>query len=460
MPRVRQRPAGTPRNARAPASPRGVYYGWVIVAALAVTETTSWGVLYYAFTAFLEPMRASLGWSRASVAGAFSLALLLSGVVGLPVGRWLDRHGPRLIMTAGSCAAVPLVLAWSQVTSLAAFYLIWAGLGIVMAAVLYEPAFWVVSAWFTRRRGQALTLLTLIAGLASVIYVPLAGWLVAVRGWRQALVVLAVLLAAGTIPLHAFALRRRPADLGLAPDGVLAPVPGDPADQVPRNDPPASTPSSPHPSPPPGATARAALRGATFWLVTTAFVFSAFCSGVVFVYLVSYLIARGLAPTAAAGVVGLIGLAALPGRLVLTPLGDRLPRGRLTAGLFLAQAIALAVLLVEPGLAGVAGFVILFGAGYGAITPARAALLADYYGPRHYGRINGMVALALNLARALAPVTGGLAYALTGGYQAILWGLALLSVLAALAIMLAERRARQTGLVADASPSPALPVSS
>jgi sugar phosphate permease len=106
---------------------------------------------------FLTPMQAELGWSRADLTGAFSMALLLSGLAGIPVGRWLDRHGPRLLMTLGSCVASLLVLAWAEVERLTTFYLIWGGLGVTLAAVLYEPAFFVVAAWFVRQRGRALT---------------------------------------------------------------------------------------------------------------------------------------------------------------------------------------------------------------------------------------------------------------------------------------------------------------
>ncbi|MEI2616558.1 MAG: hypothetical protein V9F06_02810 [Thermomicrobiales bacterium] len=81
-------------------SPR-LYYGWVMVAALSLTEITSWGVLYYAFSVFLTPIGAEMGWSIAEMTGAYSLALLVSGVTAIPAGRWLDRHGPRGLMTAG-----------------------------------------------------------------------------------------------------------------------------------------------------------------------------------------------------------------------------------------------------------------------------------------------------------------------------------------------------------------------
>ena len=134
------------------------YHGWVIVVVLGVTETVSWGVLYYAFSVFVTPTSAELGWSRAEIAGAFSLALVLSGLSGLFVGRWLDDHGPRLLMTVGSVAAVGLVLAWSQARELFSFYLVWALIGIVMATVLYGPALATITVWFRRRRARAMTI--------------------------------------------------------------------------------------------------------------------------------------------------------------------------------------------------------------------------------------------------------------------------------------------------------------
>src|SRR5215831_4645136 len=164
--------------------PRGIYWGWVIVAALSVTETTSWGILYYSPTVFLLPMERELGWTRAQ-------------------------------------------LAWSRVDSLTTFYAIWLVNGVLQAVLLYEPAFATLAVWFRRRRAVAMTALTLVAGLASTIFLPLASWLVEGRGWRAALGIFAVMLAVLTVPLHAFVLRRRPADYGLVEDGE-APRPEEP----------------------------------------------------------------------------------------------------------------------------------------------------------------------------------------------------------------------------------------
>src|SRR5919201_3771762 len=194
--------------------------GWTIVTVLAVTETVSWGVLYYAFAVFLPTMQRALGWSKTELTGAFSLALATSALAAFPVGRWLDRHSPRPLMTLGSLAGALLVLAWSQVHELLLFYLVWAGIGLAMACVLYEAAFTVVTEWFRERRRQALTAVTLVGGWASFVFSPLSNWLIHAQGWRDALITLAIILAATTVPLHAVFLRRGPE----AADRALPPV--------------------------------------------------------------------------------------------------------------------------------------------------------------------------------------------------------------------------------------------
>ena len=190
-----------------------LYYGWVVVGVLAITEPISWGILFYGFGVMLTPTQQEMGWSQAQLTGAFSLMLLISGMAAVPVGRWLDRHGARGLMTVGSCLATLAILGWAQVQTLLGFYAIWAVIGVINAMILYEPAFAVTATWFVRRRTQALTVLTFGGGLASVIFVPLATWLVQGYGWRNALWILAAVLAVTTIPLHALFLRRAPADV-------------------------------------------------------------------------------------------------------------------------------------------------------------------------------------------------------------------------------------------------------
>ena len=409
-------------------SPR-LYYGWVMLLAVSAAQATSWGVVYYAFSVFIAPMRAEFGWSLAQTTGAYSLALAVSGLAAIPVGRWLDRRGPRGLMTVGSCLAVALVVAWSQTQSLTAFYLVWFGLGIAMSLVLYEPAFYIVATWFERQRSRALTLLTFVGGLASVLFIPLTGWLLERHDWRAALLALAAILAVITLPIHAGLLRHRPADLGLLVDG----------------DPQATTAAPP--AQPSGRSLAEALRDTAFWWLSVAFMLATTSAMAVTVHFVPYLKEQGYSTATAAQAAGAIGLLALPGRLIFTPLGARVPRQYVVCAIFALQAIALLVLLEVRGGLGVALFVALFGCGFGAITPARAALVAEMYGRKHYGSISGTLALCVTCARSIAPVGAGVLYGMVGGYHAVFWTMCALSTLAA-AVALGARSTAPSGAVA------------
>src|SRR5947209_2323304 len=118
------------------------------VLAFAATTTAGYGVLFYAFGVLLVPMERGLGWSRASLSGAFTLALLVAAALTLPVGRWLDRHSPRPLFLLCSVAATLLVVAWALSTSRLWFFAIWALLGACQAVLFYGPAFTVLTKWF------------------------------------------------------------------------------------------------------------------------------------------------------------------------------------------------------------------------------------------------------------------------------------------------------------------------
>jgi MFS family permease len=384
--------------------------GWAIVGALSVTETVSWGIVYYAFAVFLVPMERDLGLSTAQLTGAFSLALLISAIAGVAVGRYLDRHGPRALMTAGSVAATGLVLAWSQVEGLAAFYLLWLGMGLVMATVLYEPAFTVLAKWFADpvERRRALTALTLVAALASFIFLPLAQALIDAHGWRDALLILAAILGVVTIPLHAFVLRRPPD----TPVGERAAEPSTPAGE--------------------------ALRSGPFWLLTGAFFLASLTGIAMTIHAIPFLLERGEDPAFAAFAVGLIGFAQIPGRVLFALAAERLPRELAIAGVFATIAAGIAVIVGLPGtIALLIGFLLL-GMGNGMTTLARAAAMADHYGPGGYGTIAGVAAAVTTIARAAGPVAAAV-FAAAAGYTAVLWTLAAFAGAAAVLAHRAER---------------------
>jgi cyanate permease len=335
-------------------------------------------------------------------------------------------------MTVGSGAAVLLVLAWSRVESLPVFYLIWAGIGVTMAATFYEPAFVTVANWFACYRGRALTLLTFGGGFASVIFIPLADRLIVDHGWRTALVVLACILAVVTIPAHVLLLRRHPQDMGLLPDGAREDVDLS-ADRT-------GTERS--------ISLQSAVHGPTFWWLTGSFFLIMFANVALLVHLIPFLTDEGFDERFAAYATGFVGLMALPGRLFFTPLGGRFPRQLVTALIFGLQAVAIVVLIFAETKAGVWLFVILFGAGFGAITPARAALVAETYGPAEFGAISGLVALFITIARAAGPIGASVLYDLAGGYQPVMWVLFASSATATVAILFAGELGQAVGFPA------------
>ncbi len=374
---------------------------WAIVAALSVTETVSWGILYYAFAVFLVPMRAELGYSAAELTGAFSLGLLVSAGAGILVGRHLDRHSPRPLMTGASIAGALLVIAWSRADSLVAFYAIWTAIGLVMAAVLYEPAFTVLAKHFPRpeERRRAMTALTLVAALASFIFLPLSQALIDAYGWRDALLALAGILAAVTVPLHALVLRPAPR--------------GEHVAAVHRS-----------------AAAGEALRSLRFWLLSVAFLLASLSAFAIVVFAIPFLVERGHSPSFAAFAVGLVGISQIPGRLIFAPLTSRLPRAQATAAVLGLIGLGGIVIVTSQSTAAViAGFVLL-GMGNGMATLARAISIADLYGPAAYGTIGAVAGGMITIARAAGPVTAA-AYSAALGYTALMWTLAALALVAA-----------------------------
>ena len=378
-----------------------LYYGWYIAVALAATETISWGIVYYAFTVFITPMETELGWSRSQLTGGFSLALLIAGAMAFPVGTWIDRHGARWLMTSGSILASLLVIAWSQVNDLTTFYLVWAGLGVCAATVLYEPAFAVMAIWFVRRRSTALAIITFAAGLASTIFVPLSDALLRSFGWRQSIMMLGIFLAVTTIPLHALVLRRRPADMGLLADGEAKAM--------------ESHTTVTHFS------LSDALHSRFFWLLTLAFSLAYLAANAIRVHFIPFLIDSGIDASTAALASGSIGLMQVAGRLVFAPLDSRFSGRVMVATVFALQASGMFVLLVGgASLMTVGIFIMIFGAAYGAQTLARASIIAELFGSAHYGRISSVMALFLTLAGTIAPVGAGLIYDHLGSYQLVL----------------------------------------
>ncbi len=363
-----------------------------IVAALAVSQTVGYGVLSYAFAVLLTPMQQALHTGPPAVTGALTVSLLAAAVAAVPVGRWLDRHGGRALMVTGSILATLLVVAWSQVRTLTQLYLVWTAIGIVSAAVLYEAAFAVVVTWFPpNRRAAALLAVTVVAGFASSIFLPLTGALLETYGWRTALLILAAIHGATTIPLHL--LVRRP---------------------------PVAHPTTARATPRGSRVVRVALRDRGYRLLAVVFVAHAAGVAIISVHLVAYLRDLGHPATFAATVAGLLGILSVTGRLATTGAGRRFATHHVTAAVFAIQgAGALTLVVAGRSIAGAVTAALAFGLGFGVATIARPTILADRYGTTGYATIAAVLAVPLTIAKATAPLGASLIRATTGSYTPV-----------------------------------------
>ncbi len=361
---------------------------WQLLVALGVTQIVSWGSIYYAFALLLEPLQRDLGAGKSEIAGAFSAALLVSGLCATAIGRTIDRLGGRWVMTLGSLAAVALLAALSQVQSLPVLYLIWIGLGVSMAATLYEPAFVVVAQVYRLNYRRALTVLTLFGGFASTVFWPITTWLIERFGWREAVLWLAAINLVLCVPLHLLLLPRT--------SGAAVPTPQGKA-----------------------GTSRLRLwADRRFRALTMAFLAHYVVVSAIAAHLIALLLARGMSPAAAAGIGALIGPMQVAGRVVEFGASRWLTVGQVGRIAAIAMPMSLLALLwADTSVLWLTVFAVLFGAGNGAMTVIRGALPVEMYGRDNYGAIAGALATPGLLARAVGPIFAALLWSALGGYE-------------------------------------------
>jgi len=374
-----------------------------VLVVLCVTEIVSWGVLYYAFPVLAPSIAVDTGWSVSALTGAFSASLIVSALVGIPVGRWLDRLGPRRVMTAGSVLAVPAIVLIATAPSFPLFVTGWVLAGIAMAGTLYAPAFAAVTRWWGSRRVTALTAVTLLAGLASTVFAPLTAALLGPLGWRDTYLVLAAVLAVVTIPAHLLGLRGHwPAPESGRLDGRAAHAPAD------------------------------IVRSRAFRVLVVAVALATFAAYAVVVNQVPLLIARGLSTTEAAWALGLGGLGQVLGRLGYGRLARALSVRARTMAILAAAAATTLLLGILPGpTALLIAAAMLAGAARGVFTLLQATAISDRWGATHYGRLNGLLNAPAMVATALSPWAGAALAEVLGGYPAVFIVLAVLAALAA-----------------------------
>ena len=350
------------------------------VLALGITQITAWGTSYYCLGVLAGPISKDTGWSRGFVFLGFTVALLAMGLVSSAVGRAIDRHGGRVVMTLGTVIVSAGLFALAHVHREATYLAVWVLLGLGMRMCLYDAAFAALVQVAPSRGRMAISYLTLFGAFASSVFWVVGHALEEQVGWRQTLVLFALINLVVCLPLHWLGLARREAG-----EGVAAPT-GTPA-------------TSPDGPPLEGRARSVAI--ALFALIMS---LNGFVFGVISVQLVPMLEAAGLATAAAVWVASMKGVAQFGGRVVEIVFGRNLRA--ITVGRFAVGILPPSLLLLLFGtgsLSMVVAFTLLMGASQGVITIVRGAVPLALFGAKGYGAVLGAIATPVLVVNAAAP---------------------------------------------------------
>lgn len=393
------------------------------ISLLALGQLVAWAGLYYLFAALLLSWERETGWSKPQLTLALTLAVLTSGLAAPIAGRIIERGHGALMIGVGTALGGLAMICLPMVGSLAAFYALWLGIGLCHAACLYEPCFALIARAMALNARRGITIITLVAGFASMLSFSGAALLSDLAGWRVAAMVFGgavVVIAAPASWLGARMIETA------APASAPAPLPGAPAVRRPGT--------------------------GVFYLLALAFPMMGLNHGMLLNHLLPLLDERGMAPALAVLAASLIGPMQVVGRLVMMVFEDRVSSLTVTLISFGGVVIAALLLLASqmaPAL--VFAAVILQGATYGLISIMKPVIIAELMGREGIAGIMGWMALPYLASFALAPFLAALIWTL-GGYDLVLVAAAGFAVLGFLGILAAawlharqQRAPRQAG---------------
>ncbi len=358
----------------------------------------------YAFGVFFSALLKEFGWSRASLAGAFSLYTLVYSGCGFLTGRLTDRWGPRMVIAFGGTLLGAGLMGMSLVSALWHPFVLYGLVAALGMSTTYVPCSATVVRWFARRRGLAVGIASAGGSLGTFVLPPAAHGLVSALGWRGAYVAFGAGIVVA-LNLLARLMRRDPESSGLRPDGELV---------------------APGPRPPEAAagfSVREAMRTRSFWVIYALFSATWIPMFIPVVHLVPHALDLGIEPLRAATLVSATGIGAVLGRIGMGGLSDRTGRrAALAVGLGLQAACFM-------GFVGATALPVLyavsfgFGFAYGSVSAIFPAIVADFFGRARSGALVGLMFTLGAPPVALGPVAAGWIYDHTGGY-ALAWWLA------------------------------------
>ncbi|MGF6740616.1 MFS transporter [Paraburkholderia atlantica] len=396
--------------------------GSIATWALATAQLVSWGAIYYAFSLFAVPMEHALGWSRTSTNAALSVGLLVSGLAAYPVGTWIDHGHGRAVMVVGSLLASAMLVMWSQANSLAMLFVAWVGLGISMAATLYDPVFAVITRNYPGSFRTKITLITLVAGFASTAFIPLTQLLINLLGWRHALLALAAINLCVCLPIHALAIRGDSARHAAAVDKAAIKAVN-------------------------AASTRRALRSPVFWALAVCFTAYYVTFAALTFHLVPLMAERHVQQSTILLTMALIGPAQVLARVLWFAFGRNVsPK---IVGLVITTAFPLSVVILliagaSPVLLIV--FALIYGGANGMMTILRGTIVQDVMWVEGFGAINGLLSTPSNVAKGVAPISAAMIWTIGQSYFPVEWAVLLVSLVSLAAFGVAMACARRTDI--------------
>ena len=413
-----------------------IYYGWVILSVAALGIFVSGPGQSHTFSVFLVHIQKDLGLSATALSSAYAFATLVAAF-GLPLlGRLVDRIGPRLMLLG-----VTVLLGVACVAFGAVAGMLWLAVGFAALRFLGQGSLMLgcsnlVSHWFDRRRGIALSIMAMGFSASMAVHPPLSQWLIDTVGWRQAWFWLGASTWVLLLPPVLFLVHNRPENLDLSPDGKDS----QPADAL-------RTSNAAH-----GLTLAEALATKTFWILCAGlFGLSMLVTSLHF-FQVSILTTQGLSSTAAARIFpvsALVMILAIPaiGRAL-----DRFPTHRVFAFGLCVMVVSLISAAMVQDLTTAMIYAVAFGLNNGCTMTFFGYMWPRYFGRKHLGAIQGTGQMIGVIGASLGPLPLGIAFDLTGSYRETLLLLALYPAGCAIAALFLRTPAKLTSQQKTAAP--------
>jgi MFS family permease len=421
------------------------YYGWFVVALCFLTTLISAGVRSSP-SVLIHPLESEFGWSRALIASAISMNLLLFGVAAPISGFLLDRYGPRKVMLGSLLLLIIGVSGTVAVTQFWQFFLVWGvivgigagGVGSVLTATIGNR-------WFVARRGLALGILGSASSTGQLIFLPFFMAMIAYSGWRigsTTLIVLAVFL----LPLIFLFMRDDPADVGLQPYGA-----GDPKAATAGGTASLRGMSAKNAT----ITVREVISHPTFWLLCGSFfVCGGTANGLIGTHLIPHEIEIGIPQIAAASLLGIMGGLNMVGTIFSGWMIDRVKPHRWLALVYALRGLSLLILPFVHDFTGLLFFAVIYGLDWFATVPPSMAITADTFGRQNVGKVYGWIFMSHQIGAAIMASAAGAVRTWMGDYQfAFLSGGVIAMIAAGLALQIKPKAKEAAPPSASAQPA-------